>query len=510
VTSPAATPPPPPRRPRTRFAAACLLVIAAASVTPPRPAAAQADDPVPRDRPAPPNFSASPRSVPPAVPAPAAVREMPAPGLQVGNPADQQGFVYEKRRIKRTVPLDTALAPDGRWDLLYRIGGPGGEQQAVYVDWDDAYVYLGAETTAGPGPVRFDIDGRGDGWFRGVDNLSIVVGPPAADGGAPSVQARRWDTVQNRDRPVWAASPIAVGEMKAVAGRTPAGAYAVLLAVPRTEVIGLSRKPAEEWGLRVDVGVAALSVPEAALRPLLRLVLAEEVSADAAGGLTVGVTVRPRRIVPGEEIRIVLEARNEGAAPVRVTRLFVRGSQAAQPLFDAATFTGQVLAPGERVRREFRSRISPSAGIGTLVVTGGAEREDGAPALAALASLDRLDPFTVALDLDKRPVVAAGGAPSSGPQKRTAVVAVSRRGHGRDQASVALTLPPGWRVENDDERRDVSLAFAGQIQPVYFKIVVPGDAAPGVYPVSARVDVAGRSYTTGGTVTVTRAAAAAR
>ena len=457
--------------------------------------------------PTPPNFSGKgqPPAPPPAAPTPP---DPATPPVQVGtpvptlsvNPADQRGFAYEKRRIKRTVPLDLVSGVAGRWDLLYAVG-EGDERKAVYFDWDDDHLYLAGES-AGPTPVRFDLDARGDGWFRGADNLRIAVAPAAREGGLPRVTAQRWDTVQNKNRPVWAESPVPVSALKTAAGRTPAGTYAVLLAIPRTEAAGLPRKAGAGFGLRVEFGLppalegAALYLP----RPLLGLVLAETVEARGEG-VRVRVDAGPSRIVPGEGVRATLEVENEGASPVRLARLFLRGSQAAQPFLDAATFTGQTLPPGEKIRREFRSAVSPEAGLGAHVVTGGAEVEGGT-VLAALASFDQVDPFAVSLTLEDKPV-AAGAT-----EKRTVLVTVRSRDKRRAEGKIALQLPPGWTLEKGDPSRDVAMTFAGEIKPFYYELVVPASAPPGEYPIQADVRIGDRSYTAAGAVRVTRGVAA--
>jgi hypothetical protein len=303
--------------------------------------------------------------------------------------------------------------------------------------------------------------------------------------------------VQNKSVPVWAASPIPEEAIKTITGRTPGGMYAVLLAIGRTELAGLERRSGAELGLRVEFGILPPDQIADPTVPLPQLTLADTVPARI-GPLISRVEVTPRRVVPGETVQATLEVRNAGAAPIRLDRLFVRGSKAAQPFLDAADYTGQTLAPGKTIRRTFRSAVATGAGMGAIVVAGGVERENGGSA-AALAAFDRVEPFAVSLQVDRKPV------PAGSAETRTALIAVTGRGYGRNQARVTLHLPPGWAAEPKDFRRDVTLTFPGDTKPAYFKIAVPATAQPGAYPLRATVDVAGRTYAASGEVAVTEA-----
>lgn len=397
------------------------------------------------------------------------------------------GVLYEKRRIKRTVPMDVSGGVAGRWDLLYATK----DGRQVYFDWDDDYLYF-AHESAKPMDVRFDLDTRDDGWLRGADNLSVQVAAGTGNG-LPRVSLQRFDTTQNRDRPVWAASPIPPSALKAVTGRTAQGTHAVIVAVPRTEQIGLKRKAGSSFGLRVDSGILPAPTAETAtmsVRPMLRLTLTDSIEAQG-GGLVMKINIAgSRQIVPGESVRLVLEAKNEGPLPVRLARLFLRGSQGTLNHLDAATFAGIVLEPGQKFKREVRSPVGPTAGMGAMVVSGGAEFEDGA-AIAALASFDRVEPFAITLKTDKHPARAG-----SVGEKRSAVVAVRSRTHDRAKAQITLQLPAGWSLESGNPRREVSLSFPGDTKPIYFKVQVPASALAGDYPLEASVTVGGRTYTT--------------
>ena len=281
-------------------------------------------------------------------------------------PGDSAGFVYEKARIKRTVPLDPAAGLENKWDVLYSVqdttGGNAAGLRTAYFDWDDTYLYLAVETPA-PEQTRFDLDLADDGWLRGADNLSLVVTPPA-DGGneTPKSAAQRFDMAQSKDQPVWAASPIPEGKIKVVGGRTPRGTYALIVALPRTEVMGLIRKPGQGFGLRFDA--AAPSLPSSAgevttipVRPMLRVFLADTIEA-AGEGLSVRVGIDGKRdVAPGGEIKAVVEVKNTTNTVKRLTRVYLRGSLGAADFVDDQKFAGSILNRGKPTKiRAFHGR----------------------------------------------------------------------------------------------------------------------------------------------------------
>ncbi|MES2461661.1 MAG: hypothetical protein V4671_13840 [Armatimonadota bacterium] len=510
-----------------RFATLILLCVLSLLLP-----AAQADDETTKGTQPPPGYNQEGRPADPVPPALGGTQLTPpptgAPGqVQVGTPGASDprygGVLYEKNRIKRTVPIDPAIGLDGRWDVLYRYvdsvaaepgagEAPGGNGvKTVYCDWDDNYLYLAMETPSAT-KVRFDIDGRDDGWLRGADNLMLQISPSAGTEPA-KVIAQRFDTTQNKDRPVYAESSIPLGEIKVRTGQTPRGTYAAILALPKTEMIGLVRKNGASFGLRVDTGLLPAQSGSAdllAIRPMLRLTLAESVVAQSTDGLSVKVSVaEARKNVPGEDIKIALEVKNEGKNSLRLSRLFLRGSLLSQNLLDAATYTGIVLEPGKKLRRDLRSTVSASAGTGTYVVAGGAEWEDGT-GIASLAAFDRLEPYALDFKLDDKPIESGvviqrkKKGDKKGPEGdvRTAVIAVLSRIRTPETASVRMRLPDGWTLESGDTDRTVQFKSKDDLRPLFFKILVPNKASPGTYPVSVTLEVAGHTYTESRSLTI--------
>ena len=454
-------------------------------------------------------FAAAVLAAPAAPQTPAPVAPAPVvPAQTGGEPADAASLRYERQRIKRTVPTDpAALRLEEAWDRLYTTG-EGANRRTAYLDWDDDFLYVALESPTAEN-VRVDIDAKGDGWFRGADNVAIEVSAT----GALAVQ--RWDTVQNRERPVWAQSPIPASAIRVTQGNTPAGTFAVVLAIGRTEAAGLTRRPGAGFGLRTSWGEPPALSPDAsgALPPtsftpraLLSLALADTVPGGDSS-LSARVSVSPRQVVLGtDQVKATLTVKNETKTPVRVTRLFLRGSQTSQPHLDAAAYTGQELKPGETVRRDFVMSVGPGVGLGALVVTGGAEREGGTP-VAGLAAFNRVEPYTLTLTLDERPVTPKNAAVTDENgsvtyEKREVVVTLASRATQRGEAEVALELPAGWGLDGGDRKRRIRLPFASEARPLRYRILIPPAAAPGTYPIRVTVQAGERTYAASANIVV--------
>lgn len=78
---------------------------------------------------------------------------------------------------------------------------------------------------------------------------------------------------------------------------------------------------------------------------------------------------------------------------------------------------------------------------------------------------------------------------------REVTVTVTNNAPGGATASVALTLPSGWRVQ--PESATVTLARADEAATARFSVTPPQGLAPGAYTVAARVTSAGTTWTRG-------------
>lgn len=423
-------------------------------------------------------------------------------------PGDSAGFVYEKARIKRTVSLDPAPGLAGRWDALYSVqdttGGNAAGLRTTYVDWDDNYLYVALETPA-PEQVRFDLDLADDGWLRGADNLTLIVTPPAAGTtDMPKLTAQRFDVAQNKDQPVWAASPIPAEEIKVKTGQSAAGTYAVMLAIPRTEAMGLERAAGKGLGIRVDAASPTLPpiAGETALvpvRPMLRLALSEEVDASI-DGLTISVNIDgPHDITPGGEVRATLEVKNESNKTQRLSRLYLKGSLGDSDNLDEQKFAGADIEPGKSWKRSIHSSVAPAAPFGNLVLRGGGDLESGM-ALAALTSFRKVEPYTLTLDVDSKPVPAGGE--NNTDARRSVNIYLRSHVNDRVTAKVKLILPAGWKLDSGELVRDLALKSDGEQQAARYKVIIPHTANLGPHTIGAEAEVGGRTYKATGTITL--------
>jgi hypothetical protein len=391
-------------------------------------------------------------------------------GRQVAPLTNENGVSYERKCLKRTVSLESLQG----WDLLYSLG-----ESRVFFDWDERFLYLAVAAPVGQ-EVRFDLDASGDGWFKGAENFSVRV-IPTAQGMQPFV--RRFDTLQNKEHPVWAELEFPAGALEGRVLKTEQESV-TLVALP-IALLGTGRKPGVEFGLRVLVGNAALAEP-APDQPLLRLQLAEE-SEAIAGPLSVRLNLRNREYVAGGLVRGSLELANSGAKPLFLKQIFFPDGTVISNPKDPIL----ILNPGERVKRDFRMVVPEGPEPASLVLRGGAEREEGAGTVAALLSIDRLEPFSFVLDPDAKPVLAA--APQGPARQRLVVATITGRREGKMMGLVQLTLPTGWSMEGD-AKRAFSLSYPNERRSVSFKVVVPAGVPAGSYPVESLCEIGGKTF----------------
>ena len=390
-------------------------------------------------------------------------------GRQVAPLTNGDGALYERKRLKRTVSLESLQ----NWDVLYQT--PEGK---VYFDWDERFLYFAVETPENQ-DIRFDLDASGDGWFRGAENFSIRL-IKTSDSIRPLV--RRFDTVQNKERPVWAEVELPAESLQGRLLKTGMGVGSVV-AVP-IALLGTTHRPGTEFGFRALTGTTALAeaTPD---QPLLRLQLADE-SEAIEGTLAVRLSVRGRQFVAGGLVRGMLEFSNSGLKPLFLKQVF---------LPDGTTITNPkdpilIVNPGEKIRREFRMLMPEGVEPASLVLRGGVEREDGG-SVAARVSIDRLEPFAFALDHDSKPVPAQ--TPDGPTRRRLVVATVTGRREGKTNGLVQLTLPPSWSVEGE-QKRTFSLSYPNERRSVSFKVGVPTGAAPGSHSVEVLCEIGGKSY----------------
>lgn len=412
------------------------------------------------------------------------------PGVNLIAPNGAGVLLYEVQRIKRTPPLDPSAGLEGNWDKLYSAQEGTGIKTG-YFNWDDNYLYMAVETPTQTA-VRWEMDLKDDGWLRGADNIVIQV--PPAGGAVTDFLAYRFDTVQNKDQPVWALCPIPASMIKVMAGRTPNGNYAVTIALPRTEDMGLERKAGSTFGLRFETGDLPDPSSETttlALKPMLRLLLADDIPARTPTGLSLRVSLDAKDNAPGENIRATLEIRNDTKTALRVGQMFLKGWQNNGPRVDSSTYASADIPPGKSIKRELKSSVAPGTPLGTLVVAGGFEAEGGGT-FTALTTFQRVEPYQLTLETEERPV--SGNSETQQGDVRSAKVVVKSMASDRVKAKITVAFPENWKLTSGKETEEKALTFKGDVQGVVYKFLIPPKTMPGEYPISVTVDIGGKTY----------------
>jgi hypothetical protein len=389
---------------------------------------------------------------------------------------------YERRIVRRSLQPDPAQV-DGNWKSLIAPGEPGGPAQ-IWAHWDDQWLMFAVAARRGDA-LALDLDLDGDGLEKGSANFRFGLLP---DSQVPTL--RRWESGANGAAGKW-------NDVERVEGATVVlrGETVCIVALRKSSSWDLPLRPGAPVGLRLHSAIPTASNPPEPGADL-RVELADEIPA-AAAGVTVRVSPRRREIVPGAKARLTVEIANVTTSRISLRSIQVGGTGSDGRHVPSASVPAFELEPGAKVRRDFDLSVADAIGIASFAVESIATMSDGR-IVSALTSLDRIEPFAAELQWP------SGAVPSSGDDRqrtKVALVVLRARSDAKADGTVELTVPAGWVVEGSS-KRVIQMSFATEVKGAPFKVRVPLGTPSGVYPVSAVVNIAGRSYELRAQVTV--------
>ena len=406
--------------------------------------------------------------------------------------------LYEKNRVSRTVALDPSKGAKGRWTVLTASRSQG----TTYFDWDADYYYLAYESLT-PQDVRFDLDGQGDGWLRGADNIAVqfLTERSVFNEGRDRMTALRLNAARDRDNARWERLPVPARELKAYSGRmdSPPYLYVVMVGIPRSDAIDLKTNARSMVGIRIETGSfepLSLTSPITTRLPFLKTNLVESAEAQA-DNLQVRLNLKGQKErQSGETVKAQLEIKNNRKEAVRPQRLYVQGYLSSREAVGEQDFSGEEIKPGQTLRRDVELAVKPAAPVGAVGLVGGVELRTG-ERVAALTSFERVDFASLVVNTDGKSV-------KNGKTVRKEIEVVIRYWR-RDPAygDLTLHLPEGWYTDGDPNRR-IALTYPTLRKSVKYKIIVPNLAEPGIYRFDAEIIVNGRHFIDSGNIRVER------
>lgn len=406
-------------------------------------------------------------------------------------------YVTDPQRLRRTPIIDGSIA-DGEWDPFYTVDDAP-IKGTVYCNWDDRFLYLAARTDAAS-TVLFDVDAGGDGWLRGADNIEIVVGPPAAIGGAPTVAVRLLDAANSKDTPAWNETGVDPKLLVVAVKSTPAG-QVVELAIPKNAG-SLVLRPGATIGLRAEFmppTPAAAFIPTQPFEPHLLLdATLVEARVVAAQGLNPKLTLSDYKCIAGQKLFGTLELFNQTDLTVKIKSILWTGQGNS---VNAVNTLREVNIPPvlglKRTKMAYKTVLPENLALGSYILTVSVETEDGKRVESA-AAFAVVEPIQVQMSSDPQPVAILG------PTKLEARIDVQSAVPDHFRGDVELvTYPSGWELTNG-KKHSILVDREDHHEISRFVLKLPSNTAAGTYPLEATVTWKGRVWRTHTAVTVIR------
>lgn len=419
--------------------------------------------------------------------------------VQVAQPAvvinyrERPQYPFDPQRLKLRPTLDGVIS-DNEWTPLYTVGDRA-VKGTVYLNWDDDNLYVAARMDS-PGWFVVNVDGNGDGWLRGQDNLELVIAPVGAASVAP-VTVRLLDASVTRDAPVWnetVVSPSLVG----IAARQVASGQVVEASIPRG-VAGIAPRAGAQLGFRADFVPAGISpAATAPYEPRLLLdVTLTEAKVVAAPGVVPRLTLEDSALVPGQTLFATLDLSNQLDQQRGVRSVTWTGVGAAESYVKLLREVNvQPLKGLKTLRLRYSSPLPEDAVPGFYQFSVSATLDDGS-VVSSTASFSIEEAFTITLEADPSDIVLIGPTPVK------LNVTLTSAAPGFKRAQVTVEPPASWEVKGKASR-SVNVHRENSVVRVPYTATIPSATQAGEYRVDARVTWRGKTWVTHRTIRVTR------
>lgn len=392
------------------------------------------------------------------------------------NYRERPRFPYDPQRLKMRPKLDGTIG-ENEWSPLYTVTS-GPITGTIFQNWDDEYLYFAARLDA-PGWVCINVDGNGDGWLRGTDNLEVCIGPPDAEG-TPKVIARVLDASSGRDIPVWndkVVDPKQIG----LAVRTEGGSHVVEIALPKG-IAGVNPRRNAALGLRVDL-LPATAVPQATApyepHLLLDVTLVEAKSVGTTG-ITPRLVVPDTQVVPGQNFGATLELSNQLEADRPIRNVTWEG---VGPAADVLRLVRDVAVPVLKGLKNLSLQYKAPIPMGTIpgfyqmAVT--VKFDDGST-VSSNATFTVVEAVAVQFTSGLESITVLG------PTPHTVYVDVENRWPGFMRGDIEIEVPQTWMVKGR-AKKTYNIRNEDGKSRERFDIVIPSNTPPGEYTLHATV-----------------------
>lgn len=425
--------------------------------------------------------------------APAQAEVAPVAPVPVAPPvfAPPADVVVDNSLFRRT-PLIDGVVEDGEWDVFYTISS-GGWEATVYVDWDASNLYIAAKSNK-PVDLLAVLDANADGWFHGEDNYEFRTSGASSD--AMTLAVSRYESRNTRTP---AAAPVSTEEAMMVEIKSSRGTagHMIEMCIPGRLIKGLRLVPDRKIGLGVSLNAGDSYsgwVPAAERGQTHECTLVTRKFA-ALKPLELGFDLRTDRVARGETLSGRFHLTNSSTELLDVRTFVIAGEGKGGDYLNSQRIRIEGIPGRKHISHDVQSLVPSDMRLGCWAL--GAEVRSGSERLgSALISFEVVEPFTVELKLPAGQI-----KPDVKDVTFSAVIRNNTR--NRMTGTAKITLPPGWELWRNADKRDFTITVPDGIGTVAFK-AKPPLGAEGIIPVTVEATVGSRTMTADGSITVAK------
>src|SRR5437588_3029761 len=377
--------------------------------------------------------------------------------------------VNEPIRIAMTPRIDGKIETE-EWDPF--TTSEGGAD--TFFQWEPGKMHLAAQHVPMGQDLLISVDGHGDGWLAGRDNVEIRV---HWNGAAPEITERVLDNTPMTG-PVWI-DVSSVKEATMIASTQDDKGRNVELTVMDPAAGILPVRAEQTIGLRMDM-IPETTPPSEPLMP--RVVAPIHLLFARGAGLPAGLSWRPeiisRSVVPGErsKIRLTFKGNNE----LGMRRIEMRTAGLAQNETESIGIPFPGFDKKGRAFVDYRTQVTREAAEGYRVMR--AVMVDSQGRQSILETSYEIAPV-VTLSLNNKML-----ATSSEPQNVKFSAQIHSNSTRRLDGLFRVEVPDGWKIMSGGDTQFLIYDSRGMQRKV-FEIQIPA-SFKGTAPIKLVADIA--------------------
>lgn len=377
--------------------------------------------------------------------------------------------VTQLGRLAITPYIDGKIVPE-EWDPLASQGGAD-----TYFEWEPGKLYFAAAKVPIGQDLLISIDGHGDSWLVGRDNLEIRV---HWQGDTPQLSERLLDNTP-MSGPAWVDASNFM-ESTHYAGSTDANGHTIEISVSDPETNTFPESAGKTVGIRFDLVPEATPPAEPMLPRVMvptRLQLAR--GTDVPAGLSWKPEINYPAVVPGEGDKIRLDF--NGTDDLGLKRIDMRSEGLAQNETDSMGEPFPGFDKKGRAFVDYKTKVQPDATLGYRVLK--ATLVDSTGKTSTLETSYEIAPI-VSFDFNSKIVPS-----STEPQIAKFSTFIRSHTTKRMTGVFRVSVPEGWKVKSGENIQFLIYDARGSNRQV-FELVIPANFK-GTAPIKLIADFAG-------------------